>query len=166
MNANEIIRKLRLIPHPKEGGFFLETYRSEESIPESVLSCRYERARSHSTAIYYLLTPDSFSEMHRLKSDEVFHFYCGDPVEMLQISPDATNRVIIIGNDVLEGEIPQVVVQKDVWQGCRLKDGGKFALMGCTVAPGFDYEDYESAERAELIAKHPQCADMIIKLTR
>ncbi len=166
ITSNEIISKLRLILHPKEGGYFTETYRSEEIIPKESLPIRYNEKRTFSTAIYFLLTPDTFSEIHRIKSDEIFHFYVGDPVEMLHLFPDGKGRIVTHGQDILNGMQPQVIVPKEVWQGARLKDGGKFALMGTTVSPGFEYVDYETGDREKLIKSYPNYKDMIIKLTK
>src|SRR5207249_3960045 len=100
---------------------------------------RYSGDRSVSTAIYYLLTPGTFSALHRLKSDEIFHFYAGSPVKMLQLHEDGRGEEIILGSDVLAGQQPQVLVRRGVWQGSYLLPGGEFALLGCTVAPGFEY---------------------------
>jgi predicted cupin superfamily sugar epimerase len=124
----------------------------------------YSGQRCASTAIYYLLTPGTFSEMHRLPTDEVFHFYLGDPVEMLQLHPDGRGEVIRIGNNLAAGEWPQVLAPGDVWQGSRLV-GGRLALLGTTVAPGFEYADYTSGRRDELTATYPEFADMITALT-
>lgn len=165
MTAEEIIKKLNLIPHPKEGGYFSETYRSKENILQSDLPSRYSGSRSFGTCIYYLLTPQTISALHRLKSDEIFHFYLGDPVEMIQLFPDGSSKKIVIGNDLEKGELPQVLAPRNVWQGSRLKDGGKFALLGCTVAPGFDYTDYDHGSRTELIRQFPDCKEEIIGLT-
>ncbi|NIM01419.1 MAG: cupin domain-containing protein [Acidobacteria bacterium] len=150
-------RILGLEPHPEEGGFFRETYRSDTEIPGT--------GRSVSTAIYYLLTADTFSAMHRLPGEEIFHFYLGDPVEMLQLSPDGTNRIVTIGNKIDEGMEPQVVVPGGTWQGSRVVPGGSFALLGATMAPGFDYADYEAGGRAALIRDHPDHAERITALT-
>jgi len=163
--AEEIIEFLELQPHPKEGGFFRETYRSSESIAVESLPARYPQNRSHATAIYYLLTPNTFSALHRLASDEVFHFYLGDPVRMLQLSPEGVGRTIVLGPNLWQGQELQVVVPRGVWQGSILKPGGRFALLGCTVAPGFDYADYESAQRGKLIEEFPKFADIITQLT-
>jgi len=164
--ADQIIALLNLSPHPKEGGYFRETYRSSETISVKTLSSRYKGIRSLRTAIYYLLTPDTFSPMHRLKSDEIFHFYLGDPVEMVQLLPDGTGRVIVLGSDVLKGMQPQVIVPGGVWQGAKLVKNGKFALLGTTVSPGFEFADYESGSRDELVASHPRFRDLIIALTK
>jgi predicted cupin superfamily sugar epimerase len=104
--------------------------------------------------------------MHRLKSDEIFHFYLGDPVEMLQLWPDGSSRRVVLGSDLASGNSLQQVVPKDVWQGSYLLEGGRFALLGCTVAPGFEFEDYQSGTRDGLIRQYPREQDLIAKLTR
>ncbi|MCS7045539.1 MAG: cupin domain-containing protein [Gemmataceae bacterium] len=162
--ADDLIRRFNLQPHPKEGGYFRETYRAAESVPADALAQRYGGPRSISTAIYYLLTPSTFSAIHRLQSDEVFHFYGGSPVEMLQLFPDGSGRIVLLG-DVFDGGEPQVVVPRGVWQGSRLRRGGEYALLGCTVAPGFDYADYEAGRRKELLAQYPHFAEWIVGLT-
>ena len=167
MTAEEVKKVLGLEPHPREGGWFVQTYAAEERIPAEVFSDgRYAGARRSATAIYYLLEPGTFSEMHRLRSDEIFHFYAGDAVEMLQLAPDGSGRTIVIGNDLALKQRPQVVVERGIWQGSRLVVGGAWALLGCTVAPGFEYEDYDSASRDELTARWPEFAGQISALTR
>ena len=161
MTAEDVIRLLDLKPLPVEGGYFKETYKTAESVSLP----RYKGARAMGTAIYFLLTPETFSEMHRLQSDEVFHFYLGDPVEMLQLYPDGGGRQIVLGTDIAGGEWPQVVVPGGVWQGSRLIPGGKLALLGCTVSPGFEYEDYESGQREDLVRTWPDWRDLIDALT-
>lgn len=146
MDARELIDLLGLEPHPKEGGFFRETWRSAG---RSNPGPPFGGERSHGTAIYYLLTPDTFSAMHRLPGDEVFHFYLGDPVEMLELHPDGTANTIVLGSDPRTMRLQHVVIG-GTWQGSRLVGAGSWALMGCTVAPGFDYADYESGTRALL----------------
>ena len=163
--VEQIIQKLGLVPHPCEGGFFLETYRSPDVIKHPGLPARYRSQRNASTAIYYLLTPDTFSEMHRLPTDEVFHFYLGDPVTMLRLFPDGSSEKVTLGTDIPSGQKPQLVVPQNVWQGTRLNDGGEFALLGCTVAPGFDFEDYESGDREKLIVEYPAEKEWIERLT-
>ena len=163
-DAAEIINALGLAPHPLEGGYFRETYRAREALPSAVLDARYAGARAVSTAIYYLLTPATFSALHRLASDEVFHFYAGDPVEQLRLHPGGRGEIVTIGNNFAAGMRPQTVVPRGVWQGARLAPGGRFALLGCTVAPGFDYADYESAGPA-LAAEYPDFAARIATLT-
>lgn len=167
-NARQIIEALGLQPHPIEGGFFRETYRSTGTIPAADLPAGYrtESGRSFGTAIYYLLTPETFSEMHRLPTEEVFHFYLGGPVRMLQLFPDGSGREVVIGADVLAGQRPQVIVPPGVWQGSRLEPGVEFALLGATMAPGFDYADYEQGRRGPLMEQYPEQADVIRELTR
>jgi len=164
--ADEIRKYLKLQPHPAEGGYFVETYRSEHLLAPNTLPAGYPAARSVSTAIYYLLTHDSFSAMHRLRGDEIFHFYLGDPVELLQINTNGVGEVVVLGQDIVSGMRLQHVVPGGAWQGSRLRAGGKYALLGTTVAPGFDYEDFEIGEREELIIEFPQFAGIIRALTR
>jgi uncharacterized protein len=166
MTADEIKRLLNLVPHPREGGFFSRTWRAEETIPHEVLPSRYSAERAAGTCIYFLLEPGAFSEMHRLASDEIFHFYLGDPVEMLQLHPDGSARTVILGNDLAAGQHPQLVVPKHVWQGSHLLPGGKVALLGCTVSPGFDFADYEAGRFEPLASEYPQYTELIRALTR
>ena len=170
--AAQIIERLQLVPLAIEGGYFRETYRSAASVSAAALPAEYGGDRHVSTAIYYLLTPDTFSVIHRVKSDEIFHYYAGDPpgaasaVEMLQLDAGGRGRIVTLGNDLAAGHQPQLVVPGGFWQGCRLIPGGNWALMGCTVAPGFDYADFTAANRAELIAQYPDHAELITALTR
>jgi uncharacterized protein len=166
MNAKTIIEKLAHQPLPGEGGFYKETYRAAERIPISALPKRYSADKCMGTAIYYLLTPDTFSALHRLPADEIFHFYLGDPVILLQLSPDGTGRTVTIGNNILAGETPQWVVPRQVWQGTMLPEGGKFALLGTTMAPGFDFADCELGNRAQLLAQYSKYAALITRLTK
>jgi predicted cupin superfamily sugar epimerase len=159
MTADDVIRLLKLQPHPVEGGFFRETYRADTTISA------HGGSRNISTAIYYLLKPGHVSELHVLPGDEVFHFYLGAPVRMLQLWPDGTGREVVLGTEVSAGQVPQLVVPAGVWQGTRLVGDSGFALLGCTVAPGFDYADYRSAGRAELTARWPAFAEEIKRLT-
>ncbi|HEX6790090.1 MAG TPA: cupin domain-containing protein [Candidatus Krumholzibacteria bacterium] len=159
-NADDILRLLRLEPLPREGGFFRETFRSALRVRSAAGD-----ERDAATAIYYLLTPGVFSALHRLPGDEVFHFYLGDPVEMLQLHPDGRPDTVVLGTDIGTGMQPQVVVPGGVWQGTRLRPGGRFALMGTTMSPGFDPRDYEPGDRAALLQSHPNARDLIIALT-
>jgi uncharacterized protein len=157
--ADEIVRALKLEPHPVEGGYFRETYRCADTLH------RPQGVRSQGTAIYYLLTPSTVSAMHRLPGDEIFHFYLGDAVQMLQLKPDGLACTFKLGHDLLAGQQPQLVVPGMTWQGSHLLEGGRFALLGATMAPGFDYADYESGSRDLLTAQFPQCSELIRKLT-
>jgi len=160
VTAADIKSLLNLLPHPIEGGFFRRTYASDGSVDLP------RGRRALGTAIYYLLEPGTFSEMHVLDSDEIFHFYLGDPVEMLQLRPDGSSDVFILGPDLQAGQHLQLVVPAGVWQGTRLIGDGKVALLGCTVTPGFDFADYRSASYEELAAKWPEEAERIRALTR
>lgn len=165
LTAREIIARLGLVPLTIEGGYFRETYRAPLQLVAGALPSEYGGERNVSTCIYYLLTPDTFSAIHRVKSDEIFHFYAGDAVEMLQLWPNGDARVVVIHNNLAADREPQVVVPAGVWQGCRLVPGGSWALMGCTVAPGFDYADFELAGRGTLLAQHPEHSEPIAALT-
>lgn len=165
IDVEEVIKFLNLKKHPKEGGYFIETYRSVDKISGKLLSVDYRGNRSLSTAIYYLLTQDTYSEMHRLISGEIYHFYIGDPVEMLQLYPEGDGKIVIIGNDIKSGMSLQVIVPGGVWQGSRLLPGGRFALMGTTVSPGFEFSDYESGKREELVKLYPKFKELIKVLT-
>jgi predicted cupin superfamily sugar epimerase len=162
LTAAELIALLDLQPLPREGGYYRETYRSRDLLPAVALGT--PRDRSAGTAIYYLLTPETLSALHRLPTDEIFHFYLGDPVEMLQLLPDGSGRLVILGNDLRAGHRPQIVVPAGTWQGSRLISGGGFALMGTTMAPGFDFDDYEHGDRDALVKHYAAFAEHIAKL--
>lgn len=159
LTADDVIRLLDLQPHPVEGGFFREIYRSENSLSA------YGGTRSVATTIYYLLKPGHVSELHVLPGDEIFHFYLGSPVRMLQLWPDGTGKEVILGSDLAAGQVPQLVVPAGVWQGTRLIGDEGFALLGATMAPGFDFADYVGGSRSELTARWPAFASQIEPLT-
>jgi predicted cupin superfamily sugar epimerase len=166
MTADEIKQLLQLEPLRGEGGFLRETYRSRWHVAEEYLPEGMRGSRSIGTAIYFMLTPETFSALHRMPGTEIFHFYLGDPVVMLQLARDGASQTITIGPDLAAGHRPQVVVRGHVWQGSKLVPGGKFALMGTTMAPGFDYKDFELGKRNELMAEYPGVAEMIRQYTR
>jgi len=167
MTAEDVKRILGLQPHPREGGWFVRTYEADETVAASAFADgRYDGPRLTSTAIYYLLEPDTFSEMHLLQSDEMFHHYMGGAVEMLQLFEDGRSEVVVIGTDLEAGQRPQVVVKRGVWQGSRLLKAEGFALLGCTVSPGFEFVDYAAMGRAELVERWPGEAERIGALTR
>ena len=166
--AEDIIRALALEPLAIEGGFFRETYRSREMLSGPQLPPEYPREarRSLATSIYYLLTPETFSEMHRLPTEEIYHVYLGGPVRMLQLIADGSGREVLLGSNVLAGHQPQIIVPAGVWQGSLLEPGVEFALLGTTMTPGFDYADYERGRRSDLLARYPHHGDLITRLTR
>jgi hypothetical protein len=160
VTADQIKTLLNLQPHPTEGGFYRRTYTSASALelPRGI--------RPAGTAIYYLLEQGTFSEIHVLDSDEIFHFYLGDPVEMLQLYPDGRSALFILGTDLQAGQHVQLAVPGGVWQGTRLIGNGSVALLGCTVTPGFDFADYRNASYDELVEKWPEAAERIRALTR
>ena len=155
LSAEDVIAHLGLRPLEGEGGLYRETYR---------LVGAGDTGAPVATAIYYLLTPDTFSELHRLPHDELYHFYLGDPVDLLRLGPDGAIERRTLGSDLLAGMEVQVVVPGGHWQGSRLRVGGRFALMGTTMTPGFRFEDYERGDRARLQGAYPAAADEIALL--
>lgn len=162
----EIKKLLKLEPLPNEGGFYAEIYRSAVKLPQGSLPAGYTGDRALATAIYFLLTPDSFSAMHRLRGDETYHFYLGDPVEMLQLNADGTGEPILIGPKIESGMRLQHTIPAGCWQGSRVAPGGKFALLGTTMAPGFDPADFELGSREKLASLYPPYAALIALLCR
>lgn len=163
MGPEEIIEILGLKPLHPEGGYYRENYRSPlfVSVPDGRLTSQ----RSLTTTIYYLLTPDSFSAIHRLLSDEIYHFYLGDPVEMILLYPDGSGRKLILGHQINEGQQLQFVVPAGVWQGAILGVGGRYALLGTTVSPGYDQRDF-CLGNINLAEKYPMFADQISRFIR
>jgi predicted cupin superfamily sugar epimerase len=160
-SINYWVEKLALLPHP-EGGFYKETYRS----PVEANFAGFDGSRNAVTGIYFLLTKDNFSAFHKIESDEMWHFYAGDSLEIYRFSPQGDLEIINLGLDLEQGEVPQAVVPKDCWFASRVKSGGDYALVGCTVAPGFDFQDFELANRADLLKLYPQFTEIIEQLTR
>jgi uncharacterized protein len=166
LTIEQIKTLLRLEPLPNEGGFYTQTYRSSHTLSEGSLPPGYSGDRSLATAIYFLLTPENFSAMHKLRGDETYHFYLGDPVEMLQLKPDGTGEPILLGSGISSGMRLQHTVAGGCWQGSRVAPGGKFALLGTTMAPGFDPADFELGSRDQLSALYPPYAALIAILCR
>jgi uncharacterized protein len=164
-SAQYWIDKLDLIAHP-EGGYYRETYRSELSIAREALPPQFTGARLVSTAIYFLLDGENFSAFHRLRSDELWHFYSGSPIIVYVIEPDGSYSEILLGSDPDAGEVLQAVVKTGCWFASRVRDPNSFALAGCTVAPGFDFADFELGKRAELVRLYRQHRTLIESLTR
>lgn len=157
MEIKTIIRQLQLQPLSGEGGYFRRSYETEEVLPSG---------KCIGSAIYYLLTDGTFSSLHKLPSDEVYHFYFGDPVELLLLSPDGESRLVTLGQDIENGMEVQFCIPKGWYQGSMLKKGGKFALLGTTMCPGYTDDDYTPADRAELSARFPQWKERIEALTQ
>lgn len=160
------IERLGLARHP-EGGYFLETYRSGEAIAPGALPGRFGGGdRAFCTAIYFLLAGNDFSAFHRLKSDELWHFYTGATLAIHVIDPEGSHRVQRLGSGRAAGESFQAVVRAGSWFGAELEERDSFALVGCTVAPGFDFRDFEMADRDALIGAYPGHRRIIERLTR
>lgn len=161
---DRLIKALGLQPHP-EGGFYRETYRASEAIPNAGLPARFRGPRAHGTAIYYLLRAGERSKLHRIKSDEVWHFYDGDPLTIVAISGAGQLIETTLGRDFTAGQVPQHVVPAGFWFGAIPSRGSAFTLAGCTVSPGFDFADFELATRAGLLGDFPQHRAWIERLT-
>ena len=160
------IEKYTLRPHP-EGGYYSETYRANEKVPVNALPARFAGDRSFSTGIYFLLETHNFSAFHRIKSDEMWHFYAGEALEIFVIDEEKREmQVIRLGDDPEKGETFQAVVPAGAWFASRPAQGSAYALVGCTVAPGFDFADFEMAERRALQMQFPEFGQIIQELTR
>lgn len=155
-----LIARLDLRPHP-EGGWYRETFRDARAVRAD----GFDGPRSASTAIYFVLAEGNFSALHRIRSDEVWHHYAGGDVEVTVLSPDGARRTLVVGHRAADAS-PQAVVPAGEWFGSRVASGGRWALVGCTVAPGFEFRDFEMADRATLTARFPAHAEIIAALTR
>ena len=162
---NTLITKLKLQPHP-EGGWYRETYRATESLPSNALPERFDGQRSHATAIYFLLNSESFSALHRIKSDEQWHFYSGSSLTVHVVHPDGRYAPIKLGQNLAQGETFQAVVPYGCWFGATVDSPDSYALVGCSVAPGFDFADFEMADRENLSKEFPHHTELIARLTR
>lgn len=164
-NVQTIINKLELSPHP-EGGFFRETYRSEEILQGTELIADIDGQRNCCTSIYFLLTSDSFSAFHRIRQDEIWHFYSGSPVEIYMINEAGEYQKIRLGLNLSKNIFPQFTVKANTWFAANVSEPNSYGLVGCTVSPGFDFRDFELASRAKLIREYPKHEDIIRKFTR
>jgi len=165
MGAQEWVRALQLQPHP-EGGYFAEVYRASGSIPASVLPPEFAGGdRAYSTSIYFLLRSGERSLLHQIASDEVWHFYTGSRLTIHVIYPDGAYQRLPLGINVDAGDRLQQVVPAMTWFGATVNDPDSFSLVGCTVAPGFDFRDFRLANRHDLQQQFPQHADLITQLT-
>lgn len=155
-DADRIIEALGLVPLEREGGLVRQTYVSSEHVAGGGAAA---------TAIYYLLRGDAFSYLHRLDGDEIYHFYLGDPAELLELAPDGSSCVTVLGPDVLAGQEPQHLVRAGTWQGSHLASGGAWALLGTTMCPGYTDAGYEHADAGELTTRYPEQEALIRQLT-
>ena len=165
MTAEEIIQHLALQPHP-EGGYYKEVYRSGGTIDEDCLPQTFGGSRHYSTSIYYLLQKGDYSAFHRIKSDEIWHFYAGGNLLLYLLSDDGTHQTVTLGNTITEGATFQFVMPAGVWFAAEPAPGTAFALAGCTVSPGFDFRDFELADGPSLAKVFPERRDTILRLCR
>lgn len=163
MTAEDIIKKLNLKPLEGEGGYFSETWRSPHLLSGAGLPAGLNGDHHMGTCIYYLITPETFSEIHKLPTPEIWHFYLGDPAEQLQILPNGEVKKIVMGQNLDNDQQLQVIVPADAWQGTRLADGGKFALFATTMSPGFEYTDYMPGDKEALENAFPEHKNLIRK---
>lgn len=161
----QIIKKLELQPHP-EGGYFKETYRSEGTIKQEHLSSDFVGNRNYCTGIYFLLTSETFSAFHRINQDEMWHFYKGRPLALHMISPEGDYYKVKIGNNFENNELPQYTVPAKFWFAAEVIENNSYTLTGCTVAPGFDFRDFEMPSRNTLVSLFPEHQTIIKRLTR
>lgn len=163
VTAQELIGIYGLLRHP-EGGHYRETYRSEVSAAAAHPPAALAEPRNFSTAIYFLLEAGEKSALHRIKSDEVWHFYLGGPLHIAELVPGRPPRITVLGTDVRAGQVLQYTVPAGTWFGAYPCEGTEFSFVGCTVSPGFDYKDFELAERTELLRKFPEARELITEL--
>lgn len=161
----ELVKQFELLPHP-EGGYYRETYRSSEQISSAALPTRFGGDRNMGTAIYFLLEKGNFSAFHRIKSDECWHFYLGDALYVHVLHPDGHYERIVMGNDYHKGQQFQALVPAGCWFASETAEGGTYSFTGCTVAPGFDFADFELAKVDELSAQYPEHTALIERLCR
>ena len=161
----EIIKTLNLMPHP-EGGYYKETYRSQGEITGNQLPSIYKGKRNLSTSIYFLLTADNFSAFHKIHQDEIWYFHLGSPIELHTITESGTHKEYVIGTDIINGQLPQLIVHGNQWFAAKISKGGGFALVSCSVTPGFDFADFKMATRGELLLAFPQHKNLITDFTR
>jgi len=164
-DAARWIERLALVPHP-EGGYFRETYRAPESVAQSGLPARYDGARAFATAVYFLLPSTEFSALHRLRSDELWFFHAGSPLTIVVLDERGELQELALGCDLDAGERLQALVRRGAWFGARVARPDSYALVGCVVAPGFEFTDFELADREALIREFPRHRGVIERLTR
>ncbi len=163
MGFEEYVEALELLPHP-EGGWYREVYRSVDRHPFG--DGGFPSGRNYCTAIYFMISQGNFSAFHRIKSDETWHFYAGDALEVIEIDEVGNLKKTLVGNDITSGNVFQYTVPAGVWFASRVSEGGGFSLVGCTVAPGFDFRDFEMAKREKLSMDFPGLISIITELTR
>ena len=165
MTVDYLVKTLNLLPHP-EGGYYKETYRANLQLAKNALPEGFSGDRNIATAIYFLIEKNNFSALHKIKSDETWHFYYGDALEVIEIDENGILTATAIGKNLEDGEVFQYTVKANNWFGSRVKAGGDFSLVGCTVAPGFDFNDFELGKKEDLLKLFPNHKKVIIEMTR
>lgn len=158
-----LIEHYELQPHP-EGGYYKELYKAEGLIPQRALSNSFQGDRSYSTGIFYLLPKGSKSSFHKIPSDEMWHFYLGGPLNIVEITEEGDIKETRLGQEISNGCVLNYVVPGNTWFGAYPAEGTEYALVGCTVAPGFDFADFEMGEENKLVSEFPKAQDMVEKL--
>jgi predicted cupin superfamily sugar epimerase len=166
LTAEELIQFLGLEPLTIEGGYFRQSYCSDEVIPQPSLPHRYVVDHQMGSCIYYLLTKTTFSSFHSLLSDETYHFYLGDPVEMVELHPNGECTTTILGQDIFNGQKVQHTVLRNTFQASYIRPGGEWALLGCSLAPGWDQNDFVQGHWEQLLRSHPKHHQIIMRLTK
>jgi len=164
MNPDQIIKHFNLAPHP-EGGYFRELYRSEEKLPASTLPERYRDPRTFATSIYFLLKSGEPSLFHKLQSNELFYFHCGSPLTAHCLHKDGEYQKHVLGKTNLHDLCFQIIIPHGTWFAAEVEELNSFSLIGCMVAPGFEFDDFEMGKRADLIEKYPEQRTLIERLT-
>ena len=162
--AKDWITKLELLPHP-EGGYYKEVYRANEKIDKAALPSRYSSERTFATSIYYLLKSGQFSSFHKLKSDETWHFYKGSPIAIYLISLAGKFEKIVLGDEIDKNQLLQYTIERETWFAAEPLEKNSYSLIGCSVAPGFEFDDFQLGKRAELIMSFPKYSEIILRLT-
>jgi predicted cupin superfamily sugar epimerase len=165
LSVQQLVQQFQLQPHP-EGGYYKETYRSPDLIPHQILSRQFKGDRAYSTAIYFLLEKNTFSAFHRIESDEVWHFYYGQTLLIYVIHLNGKLEIVRLGRDIFQGEVFQYAVPANCWFAAEPAVNSDFSFVGCTVAPGFDFADFELANPDELIKIYPNHEVIIRRLCR
>lgn len=162
---DKLVKQLDLLPHP-EGGFYKEVYRSEHTISQAALGDQFSGDRSYCTSIYFLITSENFSAFHKINQDEIWHYYSGSPLYVHVIDQNGKYTRHEVGLDIENEEVPQLVVPAGCWFASSVKNEDDFSFVGCTVAPGFDFDDFALADRKELTKEYPEHQAIIESLTR
>lgn len=160
-----VIKNLGLIPHQVEGGYFRQTYKAKEKTLRAFLPERFDGDRAFGTSIYYLLPPKRISSLHLMFADETWHFYLGSPINLVEITPEGEAIETTLGTDIAAGQVPQHTVMHGNWLGAYNLEKDNYSLVGCTVAPGMELDDYRHGNPGDLLKQFPHLKAIIEKVT-